>query len=88
MKKFKLVALAAGAVVSMVNAASAEGPYYGPAPSRVTHVVRPLLDQQEALSHRLTAVERPTLPKIGKNTHSLRFFRGAPSDTPSLDACV
>src|SRR6266576_5709608 len=22
------------------------------------------------------------------NTHSLRFFRGAPSDTPSLDACV
>ena len=32
MKKFKLVALAAGAVVSMVNAASAEGPYYGPAP--------------------------------------------------------
>jgi hypothetical protein len=55
--------------------------------SRVTHVVRPLLDQQEALSHRLTAVERPTLRKSA-NTHSLRFLRGAPSDTPSLDACV
>jgi hypothetical protein len=38
--------------------------------SRVTHVVRPLLDQQEALSHRLTAVERPTLPKIGKYSFS------------------
>jgi hypothetical protein len=32
MKKFKLVALTAGAIISMANAASAEGPYYGPPP--------------------------------------------------------